>query len=305
MDADTDPGLPARPTRLTGPDAGHRPPRASPPRCPIAADRPQRLAHHLLCHQHQRAGLDPGRPGGPAPAARPLRGPHPQRERHRAAQPALPRLRPEPDLAGGRRPGHQPARLDPNTGLRRIRNGPPVGTQNGSGSASSPSPDASSTPADADDSDSHAAGPGTGSPIPAGPPCKPTEPDTQSLDQDPGEPTITASATPAANAQKSAASHPRQEPSWRLVAALTSVPFSIDSASSSFVSSRPVQRLAPHGRHESRRASAPKGRFVVHTRCIIHKVAPVAAVRWASGRHLVIWPEVAAADRRAGHGHQR
>ena len=43
-------------------DAGHRSPRAPPSRRAAAADRPQRLADHLLRHQHQRARLDPGCP---------------------------------------------------------------------------------------------------------------------------------------------------------------------------------------------------------------------------------------------------
>jgi hypothetical protein len=81
-----------------------RPPRTSPPRRPAPPDRPQRVANHLLRHQHQGPGLDIGRARGPPPPTRPLRGPDPWPEGHRAAQPALPRLRKEPDLGRDRRP---------------------------------------------------------------------------------------------------------------------------------------------------------------------------------------------------------
>ena len=90
---------------------------------------PQRMADHLLRHQHQGPRLDPRGTRGPAPATRPLRGPDPWPEGHRAAEPALPRLRQEPALARGRRPRHRPTRLDTGTRVRPARARPSVGTQ--------------------------------------------------------------------------------------------------------------------------------------------------------------------------------
>jgi hypothetical protein len=49
---------PVRAAALAGRHAGHRPPRTTPPRRPTPPDRPRRLAHHLLRHQHHRGRLD-------------------------------------------------------------------------------------------------------------------------------------------------------------------------------------------------------------------------------------------------------
>jgi len=71
---DADPGHP-EPVQppgaegLAARDAGHRAARTASPRRPAAVDRPQRVEDHLLRHQHQRAGVDAGRPRGPAPSA--------------------------------------------------------------------------------------------------------------------------------------------------------------------------------------------------------------------------------------------
>ena len=173
-------------------DAGHRPPRTPPPRRTAAADRPQRMADHLLRHQHQGPGLDPGRPRGPAPPTRPLRGPHPQPERHRAAEPALPRLRPEPDLGRGRRTRRRPAHLDPDPRLRRARTRPPLGTQ------TTPVPDPRrrrthhphrppKTPPTP-----HETGPGTTSSTPAGPHSAPPDRKPPTPATRTGEPADTA-----------------------------------------------------------------------------------------------------------------
>lgn len=125
-------GITSRAEGLAARDAGHRPPRTSPPRRAAAVDRSQRVADHLLRDQHPRTGLDPAVAGGPTPTTRPLRGPDPEPEGHRPAEPALPRLRQEPSLARGRRTRRRPARLDPNPGLGRVRAGPPLGTQESS-----------------------------------------------------------------------------------------------------------------------------------------------------------------------------
>ena len=66
------PVRPPRPEGLAARDAGHRPPRATASRRAAAADRPQRVADHLFCHQHPRSRLDPRGAGGPGPATGPL-----------------------------------------------------------------------------------------------------------------------------------------------------------------------------------------------------------------------------------------
>lgn len=111
------PGHPPRPPGLATRDAGDRPPGTPTPRRATTADRPRRMADHLLRHQHPRTRLDPRHPGTTPPATRPRRRPHPRTERHRNAQPALPQLHRQPDLAGDRRAGRRPARLDPNPRL--------------------------------------------------------------------------------------------------------------------------------------------------------------------------------------------
>ena len=72
LDAGTDQTDPVaghvRPSAMARRDAGHRPPRTSASRRPTAADRPQRVADHLLRHQHPR------HPAGPWPTWRSVTG---------------------------------------------------------------------------------------------------------------------------------------------------------------------------------------------------------------------------------------
>ena len=158
-----------RPAGMAARDAGHRPPRASASRRPTAADRPQRLADHLLRHQHPRHRLDPAHPARSdtvnAPAAKTA-----SAASKTPACATCPSTATRPTGSGSRSsPSPPTCSPGPKPWPSTTINPPAGGNPNASASASSPSPAASSAPAADANSDYPATGPGPTSSTPAGP----------------------------------------------------------------------------------------------------------------------------------------